>query len=86
LKSLIDRNYGTNPNDSIDTIAGNFFEGQRIQIEKDIDRTLTNHEYFGAGKEGQENLRTILKILALKYAEIGYVQGMNFLVVALLYH
>ena len=67
LKSMIDRNYEPSPDDSIDTKAGDFFEGHRIQIEKDIDRTLTNHEYFGAGGEGQENLRTILKILALKY-------------------
>lgn len=86
LKSLIDRNYSADPNDSIDTITHHKFESQQVQIEKDIDRTLNNHEYFGDGKQGQEYLREILKILALKYTDIGYVQGMNFLVVALLYH
>lgn len=57
-----------------------------IQIEKDIGRTLIQDPYFGAGKEGQEHLRILLKIIALKYTDIGYVQGMNFLVVSLLYH
>lgn len=86
LKSLIHRNYSADPNDSIDTITHYKFESQQIQIEKDIDRTLNNHDYFGDGKQGQEYLREILKILALKYTDIGYVQGMNFLVVAFLYH
>lgn len=86
LKGLIEKNYSVNPNDSIDTITCHKFELQQIQIEKDIDRTLSGHPYFGSGKEGQEHLRVLLKILALKYTDIGYVQGMNFLVVSLLYH
>lgn len=68
------------------TEAGNRFEQHLIQIEKDIDRTMSKDSYFGEGKEGQEHLRTLLKIMALKYTDIGYVQGMNFLVVSLLYH
>ena len=86
MKGLIEKNYSVNPNDSIDTITCHKFELQQIQIEKDIDRTLSGHPYFGSGKEGQEHLRVLLKILALKYTDIGYVQGMNFLVVSLLYH
>lgn len=86
LKSIIDRNYSASPNDSLDTITGNKFEMQLAQIEKDIDRTMNNHPYFGDGKEGQDHLRCVLKILALKYTDIGYVQGMNFLVVSILYH
>lgn len=88
-KSLVEQltsTYEADPNESIATIAREGFESQENQIEKDIDRTLTNHEYFGNGKKGQEDLRMILKILALKYTDIGYVQGMNFLVVSLLYH
>lgn len=86
LVAQLDRNYSTNPNDSIDTITHQNFASQQSQIEKDIDRTLNNHVYFGHGKEGQDHLRAILKIIALKYTDIGYVQGMNFLVVSLLYH
>jgi hypothetical protein len=86
LRDIIDKNYSRNPNDSIDTEVGNKFEQQLTQIEKDIDRTMSNDPYFGEGREGQENLRNLLKIMALKYTDIGYVQGMNFLVVALLYH
>lgn len=80
------KTYEADPNESIATIAREGFELQQNQIEKDIDRTLNDHKYFGNGKEGQEILRQILKILALKYTDIGYVQGMNFLVVSLLYH
>lgn len=47
---------------------------------------MIQDSYFGEGKEGQEHLRVLLKIIALKYTDIGYVQGMNFLVVSLLYH
>jgi hypothetical protein len=78
--------YDIDPNDSVNTAAHNKFESDIIQIEKDIDRTLTNHEYFGKGKKGQELLRTILKILSFKYGDVGYVQGMNFLVATFLYH
>lgn len=28
----------------------------------------------------------VLEVVALKYTDIGYVQGMNYLVAALLYH
>mmetsp|Transcript_23013 Transcript_23013/g.20448 ORF Transcript_23013/g.20448 Transcript_23013/m.20448 type:complete len:116 (-) Transcript_23013:425-772(-) len=86
LVKQLDSTYSADPNESISTIVREGFECQQSQIEKDIDRTLTDHEYFGNGKEGQEILREILKILALKYTDIGYVQGMNFLVVSLLYH
>jgi hypothetical protein len=86
LVAQLDRNYSTNPNDSIDTITHQNFACQQSQIEKDIDRTLNNHVYFGNGREGQDHLRTILKIIALKYTDIGYVQGMNFIVVQLLNH
>ena len=86
LIKQLDSTYSADPNDSIATIVREGFEQQQNQIEKDIDRTLTDHQYFGSGKEGQEILRQILKILALKYTDIGYVQGMNFLVVSLLYH
>ena len=86
LKDIIDQGYSTNLNDSIDTRAWSNFELQLIQIEKDIERTMNSDEYFSEGQEGRENLRILLKIIALKYTDIGYVQGMNFLVVSLLYH
>lgn len=67
-------------------MTGEKFEEQLIQIEKDIVRTIPSDPYFGEGKPGQEYLRTLLKIISLKYFDIGYVQGMNFIVVSLLYH
>jgi hypothetical protein len=82
----IDRNFATDPNDTINTEAFDAFEAQRSQIEKDIDRTMSDHPHFGKNGKGQDDLRQILRVIVLMNTGIGYVQGMNFLVVALLYH
>ena len=63
------------------------WESDRIQIDKDIDRTFNEHKYFGVDCKGRETLRDLLYVLTLKYQHIlGYVQGMNFLVAGFLYH
>ena len=85
LKKAINQNYSQNKTDCVNKEPDKF-EIQLIQIEKDIERTMNNDPYFGEGKEGRDHLRVLLKIIALKYTDIGYVQGMNFLVVSLLYH
>lgn len=86
LKEITERSCSQNLNDSIDARACSNFEIHLIQIEKDIERTMNTDEYFSEGQEGRNNLRILLKIIAMKYTDIGYVQGMNFLVVSLLYH
>lgn len=41
---------------------------------------------FGTGTDGRDQLMVVLQLIGLKYPDIGYVQGMNFLVAAILYH
>lgn len=82
----MERTFNADNDTSIDTLAHDKFESELVQINKDIDRTLNSHPYFGNGTKGQQHLKDLLQIIALKYADIGYVQGMNFLVVALLNH
>ena len=64
----------------------NKIEENRTQIIKDINRTFNKSSTFGEGTEGQTQLKNVLEVIAFKYTGIGYVQGMNFLVAALLYH
>lgn len=61
-------------------------EQNKIQIIKDLDRTFINSKEFGKDTEGRKQLMNVLEVVALKYTGIGYVQGMNFLVAAFLYH
>ena len=57
-----------------------------VQIEKDLDRTYNEHKYFGENGKGKQQLQELLQILTMKYSWIGYVQGMNYLCAAVLYH
>lgn len=61
-------------------------EKNKIQIIKDLDRTFVESKSFGKDTEGRKQLMNTLEVLALKYPDIGYVQGMNFLVAAILNH
>ena len=61
-------------------------EENKTQIIKDINRTFNKSTTFGEGTEGQKKLMDVLEVISFKYTGIGYVQGMNFLVAALLYH
>jgi hypothetical protein len=47
-----------------------------ISIEKDLDRTYPDHPYFLS--TGRRALEELLKVFALSEADIGYVQGLNF--------
>jgi len=52
------------------------------QIRKDIHRTFPNEPYFASKKYdhvGQEQLFNTLKAVSLYFPNVGYVQGMNFL-------
>ncbi|CAI2359654.1 unnamed protein product [Moneuplotes crassus] len=88
-KLVIDKIHRTeqeDPNISINTACVENFNNDQDQIEKDIERTLVDDKFFGKGKDGQNTLRELLNILARKDTTIGYVQGMNFLAAAFLYH
>ena len=50
----------------------------RDDIEKDIDRTFPEHEYFGGRGDGEQCLRRILQALALHNPDVGYCQSLNF--------
>lgn len=50
----------------------------RDDIEKDIDRTFPEHEYFGGAGDGENSLRRILTAYAVHNPEVGYCQSLNF--------
>ncbi|WVF66115.1 hypothetical protein IAT40_000854 [Kwoniella sp. CBS 6097] len=54
-------------------------------INKDINRTFPNHKYFQEGGGiGQEGLFMVVKAYSLYDPEVGYTQGLAFIVAALL--
>jgi hypothetical protein len=54
-------------------------------IHKDVSRTLPNHVYFQEKfVYGQKDLFSVLKCLSIVEPEIGYVQGMGYMVAILL--
>ena len=58
-----------------------------VDIIKDLDRTFPNHPYLNKevfGYYGQSALKRILRKFSSKYPEIGYCQGMNYIVSFLL--
>lgn len=55
------------------------------QITRDMTRTFPNHEYFQAeGGVGQEALFNVAKAYSLYDPEVGYCQGISFIVGPLL--
>ena len=50
---------------------------------RDVNRTMTNNEFFSS-KESQMKLLSILRAYANFDPEVGYTQGMNYIVGALL--
>lgn len=56
-------------------------------IERDLHRTFPAHEFFAeSGGLGQDSLFRLTKAYSVYDAEIGYCQGLSFLVAALLLH
>ncbi|CAE6444615.1 unnamed protein product [Rhizoctonia solani] len=54
-------------------------------IMRDLGRTFPNHEFFNDGSGlGQENLFNVLKAYSLYDPEVGYCQGLAFIVATLL--
>jgi len=56
------------------------------QIKRDLNRTFPHCTYFAEGGPGQAQLERVLVTFTKYDPKIGYVQGMNFVVGALLYH
>ncbi|KAI8603007.1 rab-GTPase-TBC domain-containing protein [Dissophora ornata] len=54
------------------------------QITRDMSRTFPNHEYFQAEGLGQESLFNVVKAYSLYDKEVGYCQGLSFVVGPLL--
>lgn len=56
-----------------------------IDIHKDVSRTIPNHIYFQQKfVYGQKDLFSVLKCISIIEPEIGYVQGMGYMVAILL--
>lgn len=56
------------------------------QINRDLCRTFPLHDYYKEGAPGIEQMRRVLTAFANYDHQVDYVQGMNFIVGALLYH
>ncbi|KAF9932713.1 GTPase-activating protein [Modicella reniformis] len=54
------------------------------QINRDINRTFPHHEYFQTEGLGQESLFNVVKAYSLYDPEVGYCQGLSFVVGPLL--
>ncbi|KAF9570344.1 GTPase-activating protein [Mortierella alpina] len=54
------------------------------QITRDMSRTFPNHEYFQEDGVGQEALFNVVKAYSLYDTEVGYCQGLSFVVGPLL--
>ena len=59
-------------------------ENSELSIKKDLGRTFPEEGYFGKGSSGRRSLYNILTAFASAHPEIGYCQGMNYLVGILL--
>jgi hypothetical protein len=62
------------------------YDESEKQLELDLNRTFPDLSYFSQGEEGQLSLRRVLIALSKYYNSIGYVQGMNYIAGALLWH
>ena len=56
------------------------------QILRDINRSYPKYLYFAKGGLGQKEMENVLIAYSKYDPRIGYVQGMNFIAGALLYH
>jgi hypothetical protein len=56
------------------------------KIKQDVNRTVPNSDYFQEGGYGYDSVVSVLATFTLYDQSCGYVQGMNFLVAALVFH
>jgi hypothetical protein len=62
------------------------YEQSIHQIELDLNRTYPDQTYFSDSGSGQGALRRILSAFSKNDTQLGYVQGMNYIAGALLWH
>jgi len=56
-----------------------------VSMDKDLNRTFPAAKFFCVG-EGQAQLKRVLTAYSFYDSKVGYVQGMNFLAAAILFH
>lgn len=56
------------------------------KIKQDVNRTVSDNDYFQEGGKGYEDVLNVLASFQLYDRSCGYVQGMNFIAAALVYH
>lgn len=66
-------------------IEGVSLSTERI-IKNDMSRTVPHYKETAAGKYMYENIKELLSLFSLYRPDIGYVQGMSFLIVVLYYY
>jgi hypothetical protein len=57
-----------------------------MQVKKDLNRTRPNCSFFHENGQGQKSLENVLVTYAKYDTQVGYIQGINFIVAVLLYH
>lgn len=62
------------------------FEESEKQLELDLSRTFPDIAYFNIGSVGYYSLRRLLIAVSKYFNSIGYVQGMNYIAGAILWH
>lgn len=62
------------------------FEESEKQLELDLNRTFPDIAYFNIGSIGYYSLRRLLIAISKYFSSIGYVQGMNYIAGAILWH
>ncbi|KAL4453137.1 hypothetical protein ABPG74_015368 [Tetrahymena malaccensis] len=63
---------------------GQFYENNMYQIVKDITRTFPEREFFEDKQMGQDQLKRTLMATSNLFRQVGYCQGMNFIMGMLL--
>lgn len=68
------------------TVEGPATSDSYRQIQLDLGRTYPDEPYFAEGREGRRALERLLQSFTKYDPKLGYVQGMNFIAAALLWH
>ncbi|KAG7396527.1 hypothetical protein PHYBOEH_002180 [Phytophthora boehmeriae] len=58
--------------------------GVEGEIERDVERTFPTHHLFAEDGDGRRQLGNVLKAIAVHASDVGYCQGMNYVVAAFL--
>jgi hypothetical protein len=85
LKKEVAAEVGCAPDAVFETLCARPMSDTRSdEIDRDVGRTMPTHPGFRKGSDGRHQLAQILRCCALLHPEVGYCQGMNFVVAVLL--